>query len=344
MVKGGLVAKPVDIDALPGSKKAAILLIALGKDYTSKVLSYLDDSDLQDVSKEITLAKYVEPALANEVVKEFYNMYLARKYILQGGIQYAQEVLTKAVGPEKAKKLIDRLTRLMEQGSGFEFLSKVDPKQLVKIIQNEHPQTIALILAHLDPTQAAEALSALSDDLKAEVSLRIAKLQDISPSVVKTLANVLEDKFEVLSSYELEVGGIRNVAEILNRMDRTTSKTVLERLERDDPELATRIRDMMFVFEDIRRLDDKAIQEILKRVDRKVLTIALKGADDELKEKFFRNMSSRASQMMKEEMEYLGPVRLREVESAQHEIVQVVRQLDAEEVISIREQSGDNYL
>jgi flagellar motor switch protein FliG len=333
-----------DLDALSGAKKVAILLIALGKDFTSKILSFLDDSDLQDVSKEIALTKYVEPSLANEVIKEFYNMHLARKYILQGGIPYATEVLTKALGPDKAKKIVDRLMKLLEQGGGFEFLSKVDPKQLVKIVQNEHPQTIALILAHLDSSQAAEALAALTDDLKAEVSLRIAKLQDISPSVVKTLSNVLEDKFEALSSYELEVGGIRNVAEILNRMDRTTSKTVIERLERDDPELALKIRDMMFVFEDIKHLDNKAIQEILKRVDRKILTVALKGADDELKEKFFRNMSSRASQIIKEEMEYLGPVRLREVETAQHEIVQVVRQLDAEDVISIHEQGEEHYI
>lgn len=338
------MAGQVDIDALAGAKKAAILLIALGKDYTAKVLSYLDASDLQDVSKEIAITKYVEPAVANDVIKEFYNMHLARKYILQGGIQYATEVLTKAVGPEKAKRLVDRLTKFLEQGSGFEFLSKVDPKQLVKIVQNEHPQTIALILAHLDPSQAAEALAALSEELKAEVSLRIAKLQDISPSVVKTLSNVLEDRFEALSSYELEVGGIRNVAEILNRMDRSTSKSVIDRLERDDPELAAKIRDMMFVFEDIKRLDNKAIQEILKRVDRKVLTVALKGADDELKEKFFRNMSSRASQVMKEEMEYLGPVRLREVEAAQHEVVQIVRQLDAEDVISTHEQGEENYI
>lgn len=338
------MAKQVDIDALTGTKKGAILLIALGKDYTSKVLSFLEDNDLQDISKEIATTKYVEPSLANEVIKEFYNMYLARKYILQGGIQYATEVLTKALGPEKAKKIIERLIKFLEQGTGFEFLSKVDPKQLVKIVQNEHPQTIALILAHLDSSQAAEALAALSEDLKAEVALRIAKLQDISPSVVKTLSNVLEDKFEALSSYELEVGGIRNVAEILNRMDRTTSKSVIDRLERDDPELAAKIRDMMFVFEDIKRLDNKAIQEILKRVDRKVLTVALKGADDELKEKFFRNMSSRASQIIKEEMEYLGPVRLREVEAAQHEIVQIVRQLDAEDVISIHEQSEEHYI
>jgi flagellar motor switch protein FliG len=338
------MAQDVDIDALPGSKKAAILLIALGKEYSAKLLSYLDDADLQDVSKQIALTKYVEPSIANEVIKEFYNMSLARKYILQGGIPYATDVLTKALGPEKAKKVIERLVRLLEQGSGFEFLSKVDPKQLIKIVQNEHPQTIALILAHLDSSQAAEALAALPDDLKAEVSLRIAKLQDISPSVVKTLSNVLEERFEALSSYELEVGGVRNVAEILNRMDRTTSKAVIERLERDDPELASKIRDMMFVFEDIKRLDNKAIQEILKRVDRKVLTVALKGADDELKEKFFRNMSSRASQIIREEMEYLGPVILREVEAAQHEVVQIVRQLDAEEVISIHEQGEENYI
>ncbi|MDY6821180.1 MAG: flagellar motor switch protein FliG [Deferribacterota bacterium] len=329
------MANQIDIDGLQGTKKAAILLIALGRDYTSKVLSYLDDADLQDVSKEIATTNYVEPNVANEVVKEFYNMYLARKYILQGGIDYARDALTKALGPEKAEKLIGRLIKFLEQGRGFEFLSKVDPKQLVKIIQNEHPQTIALILAHMDSSQAAEALSSLPDELKAEVSFRIANLQDISPSVVKTLSNVLEDKFETLSSYDVEVGGLRNVAEILNRMDKQTSGKILERMDKDDPELAAKIRDMMFVFDDIKKLDNSAIQEILKRVDRKVLTIALKGADEELSQRIFRNMSSRAVQILKEEMEYMGPVRLRDVEEAQQEVVQIVRQLDSEDVISI---------
>jgi flagellar motor switch protein FliG len=334
----------IDLDSLPGKKKSAVLLINLGKDYSSKLLGFLDDSDLQDISKEIATTKYVESAIANEVIKEFYNMYMARKYILSGGLEYAKELLTKALGPDKARKVIDRLMKLLEQGIGFEFLTKVDAKQLVKIIQNEHPQTIALIMAHLDPTQAAESLSALPEDLKAEVALRIANLQDISPSVVKTLSNVLEDRFESVSSYELEVGGVKNVAEILNRMDRSDSKITLERLERDDPELAAKIRDMMFVFEDIKHLDNKAIQEIVRRIDRKTLTLALKGADDELKERFFKNMSTRAVQVLKEEMEYLGPVRLRDVETAQHEIVQVVRQLEQEDVISLHGGSEDRYI
>lgn len=333
-----------NIDVLPARKKAAILLLELGREYTAKILAMVEESDLQDISKEIATTKYVEPPVSNEVVKEFYNMYMARKYIVSGGLEYAKEVVTKALGPEKARKMIDRLMRMLEQGVGFEFLTKVDAKQIVKIIQNEHPQTIALIMAHLDPSQAAESMAALPEDLKAEVAYRIANLQDISPSVARTLSNVLEDRFEAVSSYGLEVGGVKSVAEIINRMDRIAAKATLDRLEKDDPELVAKIRDMMFVFEDIKNLDNRAIQEIVRRVDKKTLTLALKGADDELKERFFKNMSTRAADVLKEEMEYLGPVRLRDVEAAQHEVVQVVRQLEQEDIISLHAGEKDRYV
>ena len=200
---------------------------------------------------------------------------------------------------------------------------------------SEHPQAIALILAHLDPSHAAESMAQLPEELKAEVTVRIANLQDISPSVVKTLSKVLEEKFEALSSYNVEVGGVKSVAEIFNRMDRQTSRATLERLEKNSPELVARIRDMMFVFDDIRVLGVVAIQEILKRVDKKVLTFALKGADEETKKAFFENMSKRAVETMQEEMDFMGPVRLKDVEKAQHEIVGIVRELDEDGVISI---------
>jgi flagellar motor switch protein FliG len=253
-------------------------------------------------------------------------------------------VLTKSLGPERARKIIDRLTKLLEQSSGFEFLTKIEPKQLAKFIQNEHPQTIALILAHLDPSQAAESLAELPEDLKAEVAIRIANLQDISPSVVKTLSKVLEERFESISSYNVEVGGVKSVAEIFNRMDRTTSKQTLERLEKDAPELVASIRDMMFVFDDIKRLGQQAIQEILKRADKNTLTLALKGADDELKSRFYECMSKRAVETMKEEMDYMGPVKLKDVEKAQHEIVEIVRELDEEGVISISGGDEEQYV
>ncbi len=330
--------------SLPGAKKAALLLISLGEETSSVIMSMLDEEEVQEVSKEIAMTKMVEPESSDEVIEEFYNMILARRFIAKGGLEYAKSVLTKSLGPEKARKIIDRLTKLMEQSSGFEFLTRIEPKQLSKFIINEHPQTIALILAHLDPSQAAESLAELPEDLKADVTMRIANLQDISPSVVKTLSRVLEERFESISSYNVEVGGVKSVAEIFNRMDRSISKTTLDRLEKDAPELVANIRDMMFVFDDIRSLMDQAIQEILKRVDKKTLTMALKGADEDLQDRFFNNMSKRAVETMKEEMEYMGPVKLKDVEKAQHEIVEIVRELDEEGVISIAGGEEEQYV
>jgi len=329
---------------LTGLQKVAILLITLGDDLSAQIMSHLDDEEVQEVSKEIAVTKMVSPEVADVIIEEFYNMMLAKKFISKGGLEYAKTLLTKSLGPERARKIIDRLTKMLEQSSGFEFLARVEPKQLAKFIANEHPQTIALVLAHLDPSQAAESLAELPDDLKAEVTMRIANLQDISPSVVKTLAKVLEERFESMSSYNVEVGGSKTVAEIFNRMDKNTSKIVMERLEKDAPDLAATIRDMMFVFDDIKRLGNTSIQEILKRADKKALTLALKGADDELREKFFANMSKRGVEAMKEEMEFMGPVKLKDVEKAQHEIVEIVRELDAEGLVSISGGEEDQYV
>lgn len=329
---------------LSGLQKAAVLMITLGEDLSSQVLGFLDDDEVQDISKEIALTKVVAPELSDEIVEEFYNMFLAKKFISKGGLEYAKSVLTKSLGPERARKIIDRLTKLLEQSSGFDFLARVDPTQLAKFIQSEHPQTIALILAHLDPSQAAESMAELPEDLKAEVAIRIANLQDISPSVVKTMARVLEERFESMSSYNVEVGGVKSVAEIFNRMDRSVGKVTLERLEKDAPELVAEIRDMMFVFDDIKRLGQEGIQEILKRADKNALTLALKGADEGLQEQFFSAMSKRAVETMREEMEYMGPVKLKEVEKAQHDIVQIVRELDEEGVLSLSGGAEEQYV
>lgn len=318
-----------------GVRKAAAVLIALGDEVSSKLMAFLDDDEVSELSKEIALTRVIPPEEMDQIIEEFYNIILAKKFVAKGGLEYAKAVLIKSLGPERARRIIDRLTKMLEQSGGFEFLTRVDPKQLAKFILNEHPQTIALILAHLDASQAAESLAQMPDDLKAEVALRISNLQDISPSVVKTLSKVLEERFEQLSTYNLEVGGIKSVAEIFNRMDRNTSKATLDRLEKDSPELAAKIRDLMFVFDDIKHLAPTAIREILSRVDKKVLTLALKGGDDETKESFFSNMSNRAVATMQEEMDYMGPVRLKDVEKAQHEVISVVRELDESGVISI---------
>lgn len=327
-----------------GLRRAAAIMIALGEDITSPVLASLDEDEVSELTREIATTKVVSPEKMDEYIEDFYNMMLAKKFIAKGGLDYAKSVLVKSLGPERARKIIDRLTKMLEQSSGFDFLSKIDPKQLAKFIQTEHPQTIALILAHLDPSQAAESLAQLPDEMQADITLRISNLQDISPSVVKTLARVLEERFESLSSYNVEVGGVKSVAEIFNRMDRVTSKTTLEKLEKEDPELVQSIRDMMFVFEDIKNLNDVALQEILKKADKKALTMALKGTDPETQERFFKNMSSRAVETMKEEMEYMGPVKLKEVEKSQHEIVAIVRELDEEGVISIGGGEEDEYV
>lgn len=318
-----------------GIQKVAALIIALGEDTSSSLMSYMSDDELNDLSRQIAVTKVVPPEQLDRIIEEFYNMILAKKFIAKGGLDYAKMVLIKSLGPERARKIIDRLSKVIEQSSGFEFLSKVDPKQLSKFIINEHPQTIALILAHLEPGQAASALSQMSDELKAEVSLRVASLQDISPSVVRTLSAVLEERFESLSSYNVEVGGVKSVAEMFNRMDRTTSKTTLGIIERNSPELAIKIRDLMFVFDDIKGFPPVAVQEILKRVDKTTLSMSLKGSDEKVKNVFFNSMSKRAVETMQEEMNYMGAVRLRDVEQAQHEIVGVVRELDESGVISI---------
>ncbi len=327
-----------------GLKRAAAIMIALGEEVIAPVMAHLDEDEVAELSKEIATTRVVAPEKMDEYIEDFYNMMLAKKFIAKGGLEYAKSVLVKSLGPERARKIIDRLTKMLEQSSGFDFLAKIDPKQLAKFIQTEHPQTIALILAHLDPSQAAESLAQLPEDMKADITLRISNLQDISPSVVKTLARVLEERFESLSSYNVEVGGVKSVAEIFNRMDRTTSKNTLEKLEKESPELVAAIRDMMFVFEDIKALNDVALQEILKKADKKALTMALKGTDEEMQERFFRNMSKRAVETMKEEMEYMGPVKLKEVEKAQHEIVSIVRELEEEGIVSIGGGDEEQYV
>ncbi|MGD2090878.1 MAG: flagellar motor switch protein FliG [Candidatus Aminicenantes bacterium] len=339
------MALAFDREHLSGKQKAALICLVLGEDLTAEIFKRLDADEVQDISREISLMKAVPADKTDPVVEEFYNLTLAKEYITSGGLEYAKKVLIKSLGPEKARKIIDRLIKVLEKSSGFSSLEKINPQQLSKFIQNEHPQTIALILAHLSTTQAAELISALPEDMRTDIIIRMANLEEISPEIVKKIAGVLDQKLETLGSYSTEeYGGVKAVSELFNRMDRRASRNVLEQIESRDPELAASIRDLMFVFEDVLLIDDQGIMEILKRVDKKSLAMALKGANDELKTKFFRNMSQRASEMLKEEMEYLGPIRVKEVEKAQHEIVEVVRNLEEEGVIVIGGAGGDEYV
>ena len=339
------MAFALDKENLSGKQKAAVLCLVLGEDVTAEIFKRLGDDEVQDISREISLMGAVPADVTDRVVEEFYNLTLAKEYMTIGGIEYAKKVLIKSLGPEEARRIIDRLIKLLEKSAGFSSLEKINPQQLSKFIQNEHPQTIALILAHLSASQAAELISALPEDMRTEIVIRMANLEEISPEIVKKIAGVLDQKLEALGSYSLEeYGGVKAVSELFNRMDRRASRNVLEQIESRDPELAASIRDLMFVFEDILLIDDQGVMEILKRVDKKSLAMALKGANDELKTKFFRNMSQRAAEMLKEEMEYLGPIRVKEVEKAQHEIVEVVRNLEEEGVIVIGGAGGDEYV
>ncbi|MBI4911344.1 MAG: flagellar motor switch protein FliG [Acidobacteria bacterium] len=330
---------------LNGTQKAAVLMVALGDEAASQIFKYLEEDEIQSISREIALTRHVQPETADEILEEFHTMTLAKSYISQGGIEYAKKLLIKSVGPEAARKIIDRLTKALESSAGFSSIERANPQQLSKFIQSEHPQTIALILAHLNASQAADLITSLPDGLRADVAMRMANLQEISPEVVRRISLILEQKLEALGSFATEAyGGVRAVAELFNRMDRNAGRLVLEKIETENPQLAANIRDLMFVFDDILLIDDLGITEILKRVDKKILTTALKGTSEELRNQFFRNMSSRAVELMKEEMEFMGPIKLKDVEKAQHEIVEIVRQLEEEGVVSIGGGGGEDYV
>ncbi len=323
------------VDDLTNTQKIAILSIVLKDEITAKIFKHLSKQEIEAITKEIAFMRTVDPSIVRDVVKEFYNMFRAKEYISSGGIEYAKEILVKTLGPEEARRIIDKLIKIMESSYGFDYLENIDPKQLVKFIQNEHPQTIAIILSHLDQTAAAEVLSLLPKELQRDITLRMASLENVSPAVIKHVSEVLENKMESVSGENIELGGVRKVSEIINRMSKAEAKALIDSLAELNPDLASQIRDMMFVFDDIVKLSDSDIQELLKHIDKKDLTVALKGAPDEVKEKFFKNMSSRAADTIREEMEFMGAVKVKEVERAQKVIVDVVRRLDEEGVISI---------
>lgn len=317
------------------AEKAAIFLMQMGEDVTAQIFAHMDVDTITEVSKYIAMAKNVDKQLGMAVLEEFYAIFQSNQYISSGGMEYAKEILYKALGPEEARKVLEKLAKSMQSGQNFSYLSKIKPQQLSDFILNEHPQTIALILAHMDATAAAETLSLFPDDLRGEVSMRMANLGDISPTIIKRVSTVLESKLEALTSYKVEVGGPRAVADIFNRLGAKASKSTLAYIEQVDEQLANAIKEMMFTFEDIIKLDNAAIREVLRTVDKKELTLALKTASDPLKDKFFSNMSQRASQTMQEELQYLGAVKVREVEAAQRKIVDTVQQLAEQGLIEI---------
>ena len=282
---------------------------------------------ITEISRYIATAKSMDKNVAAAVLEEFYALMQSNQYMRSGGLEYAKEILYRTFGPETAQKILDKLAKSMENSKSFGYLTKVKPQQLADFIMTEHPQTIALILAHMDSTSAAETLSFFNDELRSEVVVRMANLGDISPSIIKRVSTVLEGKLESLTSYKVEVGGPRAVAEVLNRLGQKASKATIEYIEDIDDKLATTIKELMFTFEDINTLNQAAIREILKNVDKKDLMVALKGSGDALKEKFLSSMSQRASEAFKEEMQFLGAVRVKDVEEAQRRIVEQVQAL-----------------
>lgn len=335
------MAKNTDIT---GIQKAAILLIALGPEKSATVFKHLKEDEIEALTLEIANTRSVSPATKDAIMDEFYEICLAQQYIAEGGIGYAKELLEKALGSEKARDVIGKLTASL-QVRPFEFVRKTDASQLLNFIQDEHPQTIALILSYLSSAQASTIISSLAPDKQADVAKRIAQMDRTSPDVIKEVEKVLERKLVSLVNQDYTiVGGVDSIVEILNTVDRGTEKHIMETLEIEEPELADEIRRKMFVFEDILSLDDKSIQRVLREVDNNELAVALKGSNEEVQQVIFNNLSQRLSTMIREDMDYMGPVRMKDVEEAQQKIVNIIRKLEDSSEIIISRGGGDEIV
>jgi flagellar motor switch protein FliG len=336
--------RPANI--IPGIRKAAITLVALGDQTSAEIFKLLEEDEVELLGKEISRLTAVTSEQAESVMEEFHQMSLAHEYMMKGGVDYAKRVLNTAFGPEAARKIIDRLVKsLGTDVATFDSLQKADPTQVAKFIQNEHPQTIALVLSHLNASSAASMLLALPPEIRTDVSMRMANLEQISPEIVSKIATIVDQKLKALGEFSREsYGGIRAVAELFNRLDSNASREILEQIEETDPALGEGIRNLMFVFEDLLLIDAQGMREILSRVDKKSLTLALKGTSEQLREHFFQNMSERGAEMLREDMEAMGAVKIREVEQAQQAIISVVRQLESEGVLSLKGKVGEQYV
>ena len=329
---------------LNGVQKAAILLITLGPEKSSEIFKHLKEDEIEELTLEIANTRSVSPDTKDEVINEFYQVCLAQQYIAEGGIGYAKELLEKALGDEEAQHVITKLTASL-QVRPFEFIRKTEPSQVLNFIQDEHPQTIAMILSYLAPGQASMILGALGPEKQADVARRIAMMDRTSPEVIKEVERVLERKLSSLINQDYTIaGGVDSVVAILNAVDRGTEKRIMETLEIEEPELAEEIRKKMFVFEDILLLDDRAIQRVLRDVENSDLGVALKGANEDVQNAIFKNLSSRLAAMIREDMEYMGPVRMKDVEEAQQKIVGVIRKLEDAGEIVISRGGGDDLV
>ncbi|MDR7869601.1 MAG: flagellar motor switch protein FliG [Tissierellaceae bacterium] len=314
---------------MSGAQKAATLLISLGPDIASQILKLLPDNLIQKVTYEIANTDYVEPSDRDYIIEEFINMATAREYLLDGGIDYAKNLLHKALGSQKAKDVIDMLHQIQQKEKPFAIARKADPQQLTNLLINEHPQTVALVMCYLQPEKAALVLSKFPDELQTEIAERIGTISQTSPTIISKIEKIMENKLSNLIENNTEtVGGVKSLVEILNSVDRTTEKNIISDLELKQPELAEEVKSNLFIFEDIVNLDRASIQRVLREVDNADLVLALKGASEEVSNMIFENLSKRAAEMLKEDIKFMGPVRLSTVEEAQQNIVGIIRRLD----------------
>jgi flagellar motor switch protein FliG len=332
--------------SITGTRKAAIFMIAVGEDAASAICQNLSEGEVQVLTKELAEIRSVAPDVMGEVMEEYRQLSVTQDYVAQGGIEFAAQLLMKAFGEEVAKNLIEKVVRLQEMSaSKLDSLQKADPQQLARFLENEHPQTVALILAHLDAKQGAALLMKLPDQVRAEAVKRLALLRQFSPEMAEKVSVVLNRRLQSLGEQSRRTyAGFKSVAELMNRLEPASARAILENIDRDQPKLAINIRNLMFTFEDFVTVNELGIRELLSNLDKKTLALALKGASEELRSHIFRSMSSRAVEMLKEDMDALGPVRTRDVGKAQQEAVAVARKLEMEGKITLKPEGDDEYV
>jgi len=333
-------------EKLRGYQKAAVFLVTLGEESSAEILKHLSEDEVNLVTQAVARITNINAEQADNILEEFYQMTLAQEFIVKGGLDYAKKMLMTAFGPETTKRLMDRLSKALGSDvASFDALQRADPQQLAKFIHNEHPQTIALVLSHLNPTQASSLLVSLPQRIRSDVAIRMANLDQISPEIIHKIASVIGQKLKTLGDFSREsYGGVRAVSEMFNRLDSGTSKDILADIEQSDTNLFETIRQLMFVFDDLLLIDSVGIKEVLSRVDRKVLTCALKGTSEQLRNHMFTAMSQRGAEMLREDIDALGPMKIREVDAAQQQIISVVRQLESEGVLSLKGAVGEQYV
>jgi flagellar motor switch protein FliG len=333
-------------ESLTGSRKAAILLVLLGDEAAAGVYKKLPETVLRIITQEIANLEYISPDIAAKVLQEFHRLSLTQGFLSQGGQEYASKLLTKAFGEQAARALLEEVTKTQEvKDQNFDTLQKTDPQELAKFIQGEHPQTIAMVLAHLSTRAARSVLMLLPEKIRGQAVKRLAQMQQFSPEMVKKISVVLHRRlFTIGQQSRRAYGGVKAVADLLNQIDQESTNSILETIEQNDTQLATSIRNLMFIFTNFLEVQDAGIRELLGQVDKKILATSLKGAPEDLKNHFFKSMSSRAAEMLKEDMDALGPLRSRDVHAAQHEIITVARRLEAEGKIVLKAEQEESYV